>query len=57
MRKDSSMVSVRFARCMPDAGEGSWFQDLTRQEAEDERHMDVLERVLEVTTLPSGPTL
>jgi len=50
------MVSVSYARRLPDAGVGSWFQDLTRQDVEYERHKDVLERVLEVTTHPSGPT-
>ena len=35
---------------------GSAYQDLTRQDVEDERHMDVLERVLVSTTTHRSPT-
>ena len=41
---------------MAEAGVGSYYRDRTRQEAESERHKDVLERVPVVTTRPSFPT-
>ena len=40
---------------MTEAGAGGYYRDRTRQEAESERHKDVLERVPVVTTHPSAP--
>lgn len=49
------MVSEGYVRRSVDAGMGSHYQDRPRQEPRIERHKDVLERVLLMTTHPSGP--